>query len=90
VREQRRKEAAFERKKEAYEVFYKTEIKRIREGLSAEEIEALEAPLRDQFRAKYPGTKVGLDMFVWFEGNAVLTQRYKIPSFQEWQANQQA
>ena len=82
--------ATIERQKEGYEVFYKTEIMRVRQGLSPEELETLEAPLRAQFRQKYPGMKAGIDMYVYFEGNAVLQERYKIPTFEEWQAKNQA
>jgi hypothetical protein len=88
--EHRRKEATLERQKEAYEMFYKMEIQRVRESLSAEELEALEKPLRAEYRAKYPGALAALgDMYVWFNGNGVLQQKYKVPTFEEWQANQQ-
>jgi hypothetical protein len=87
--EQCRKEATLERQKEAYEAYYKTEIMRVRNGLSAEELEALEAPLRDEYRAKYPNALVSLlATYVWLHGNGILQRRYNIPTFEEWQANQ--
>ena len=88
--EQRRKDATLERRKEFYEVFYKAEIMRVRKGFSAEELEALEAPLRAQFREKYPGMKAGIDTYVYLGGNAILQNRYKIPTFEEWQAQNPA
>jgi hypothetical protein len=85
----RHEETALARQKERYDVFCKTEIMRVRKELSAEELQALEAPLRDEFRRKYPGMKAGIDMFIYFEGNTILQKRYKIPTFEEWQKNQQ-
>jgi hypothetical protein len=85
------KEATLERQKEAYEIFYKMEIQRVRESLSAEELEALEKPLRAEYRAKYPGALAALgDMYVWFNGNGVLQQKYKVPTFEEWQTQNHA
>jgi hypothetical protein len=76
-KEQRRKETTLERQKEAYEVYYKTE-----------KLEALEAPLRDEYRTKYPNALVSLlATYVWRHGNEVLQRRYNIPTFGEWQAN---
>jgi hypothetical protein len=86
--EQQRKEATLNRQKERYDVFYKTEIMNVRNGLSPEEREALEAPLREEFRKRYPGMIAGIDMFVYFGSNAILEKRYHIPTFEEWQANQ--
>src|SRR4051812_6823692 len=88
--ERLQKEAALKREKEGYEHFFNMEIKRIREKLPPEELEALEEPLRAQFRQLYPGSQVGVGMFVYLKGNQILQQRYRIPTFEQWQVRPQA
>lgn len=85
--EQRRKDATSERQKERYEAFYKTEIMRVRKAMAPEELEAIEAPLKAEYRSKYPGAMIELgSTYVWLHGNEVLQKRYHIPTFEEWQA----
>jgi hypothetical protein len=87
VREEvRRKEATIERQKERYELFYKNEIMRLRKKLSPEQLGAMEAPLREEFRKKYPDALAGVEMYILFRGNEILEKKYKIPGFEEWQA----
>jgi hypothetical protein len=90
VREKvRRWESTLEHQKEQYEVFWKNAIMRVRKKLSPEELEELEAPLIAEYRAKYPGALVSLGAtYVWLHGNEILKKRYKIPTFEEWQARE--
>jgi hypothetical protein len=90
LEEQRRKEAALERLKDAYDSFYHAEVKRAKEQLAPEELEAIDASLRAEFRERYPGMQFGMDLYISVGRNAMIQERFKIPTIEEWQGREQA
>jgi hypothetical protein len=82
--EQKQREAQQERTiMDQYGSFRRDAIKKARSRLSVEEIEAIEAPLREQANADNQHA-IGLPFLVRAQADQVIAERFSIPSFEQW------
>jgi hypothetical protein len=68
-----------------YERFCRQELDRIRTRLSADELSAIERPIREALQ-QGAVAPIGFELLVRLQINRALEERFPIPSFEEWHA----
>jgi hypothetical protein len=80
-----RAEAVQARLHDEYERFRRQELDRARASLRADELAAIERPIREALQ-KEGVAPIGFELLVRLQINKALEERFPIPSFEEWQA----
>ena len=84
-----REEDAKKQLKERYRKFYDNRLAQIREEIPTEELEKMEEQIRKDIKSKQPGA-IGINIMVMVQINALLAEKYQLPSFEAWAKSTQA
>jgi hypothetical protein len=79
-REMKQKQEELENR---YHAFRQSEIKKVREHLSPHELSNIEKQTKDQLLQENPNM-FGLSTMVRIKTDAILAERFRIPSFDKW------
>ena len=82
--EQKQREAQQEREiMDRYGSFRRDAINKARSRLSVDELEAIEAPLRERAKADKQHS-IGLPFLIRSQADQVIAERFGVPSFEQW------
>jgi hypothetical protein len=84
---QRQEEARHRELEERYRTFRKQRLKELRDGLSAEEFQAIERTARTRVEATHPHA-IGREILVRIQVDQLLAEKHVLPSLDEWKAGQ--
>lgn len=80
-------EEKLERLKSEYNLKRRTHLMRIREAMNAEELAEFERPIIEAVRTKFPSTNLGISTLVLLQGDELLAERFRVPTFEQWLAD---
>ena len=87
ARSQERAATETERLRERYEAVRRQEIEKAKSAMPAEELAAIERPVRAQLLERN-SSPIGFDILVRLQNNKAIEDRLAIPSFEEWRARE--
>jgi hypothetical protein len=75
-----------QRLRDQYDLYWRQEVNNIRKTVTPEDIAALQETATGELIEEHQNP-LGFDLFVRLRTDALLAERYKVPSFEEWRAN---
>jgi hypothetical protein len=87
ARAQERAAAEAERLRERYDAFRRREIDKAKSAMHAEELAAIERPIRAQLLERN-SSSIGFDILVRLQINKAIEDRLAVSSFEEWRARE--